>query len=1193
MRGIAENLTAPAVRRSTGMASLEKGPARSSAHQVRAAEPQTGGAACPLASGRAEGQEMRASEIATLVETLLQQVLEQATARLELSTARTHEPHAPEPLLSTNGLHSQAASDGLESPSRTRSKKTRDSEEGFAYREPSTSFPTPNRSTDLSTSWLLRLFRSDFFDAWMAVTYLYRYRLVRGVFDYICNELYSLDMEDVELYLPQLCNLLVFHARETSALEKFIMDKCAESMHFALQVYWFLQAASEDTRHRSMLKRCQLLRTRCETAAVNGYASTMLVGSPPATVELLGYDFTPVRLEDASCTRRATRRQANDGANTSASLFAMQDGMNQNAMHPHSGGSRRSSRHRRVHSLDLRAKQRTSRRSSLDTRTETSWPAETERLQHESDDAQSEGTAASADAFNESHDEAAGWPWTDVRALAESAIGMAADRLCRSAPHSPTAMPASRETSPRSLPQGSPNSQWPPSALEHTRLLAAKQERFDYFNDMLYFFRSLVRISLDLRAISPSKRERILRSRLEDLSELIYRRIAGFEGRPSRLGAQDIEVSAAMVAPRCPRAALRSIHLPLSRSNESVLRLLRIASIECVILSSKDRVPFMVYAEVLETNMKCSDRNIFCQHLASEDRLREMEALLYTASPARAILPDEKSFAPVEIVRLEEIAPHTSDSQEEHASACRTESHAHDATQTSDADDEECTPEDNAAQHSPNRPPVYAVPSRLLPRYAHRLASADLGTGLGGNGSASLTITSYSDLVGASGAHLQRARSLSSGTLRRLQHTTHPDTEAAVASDSCLATETNTVNNNQRHPGTDPEAATAARASSGPNTHRVDLQELQRKLVREAIAEKMLEKYGASRHRTSDTHTASAGNRPTIRASGFMHAAAHVPRGVNFREQMKAPLDEASERRAREATLLSVYGEMWAWKEARVRLASPFGHLPTWRLASFIVKAGDDLRQEQLAVQLIEQMLRIFEEESLPLWLRPFTIVCLGNNAGLVETIPDAVSVHALKKRTPNFISLREYFERAYGAPPSPALAKAVRNFTESMAGYSLVTYLFQVRDRHNGNIMLAASGHVIHIDFGFMLGNSPGSIRFEAAPFKLSPEYLQVMGDVQSETFCYFRELFVSGFLACRKHHEKLTTLIEIMLEGTRLPCMAGGMAVVDGLRQRLMLSLPERECIRAVLDLIDESIDNWRTRQYDRFQFYSNGIL
>jgi len=261
-----------------------------------------------------------------------------------------------------------------------------------------------------------------------------------------------------------------------------------------------------------------------------------------------------------------------------------------------------------------------------------------------------------------------------------------------------------------------------------------------------------------------------------------------------------------------------------------------------------------------------------------------------------------------------------------------------------------------------------------------------------------------------------------------------------------------------------------------------------------------------------------------------------------------------------------------------------------------IVKADDDLRQEQFVSQLLAQFSALFRTARVPVWIRAYDILAITPDAGLIQAIPDTISLDSLKKNDPSFTTLAAWYTQQFNWGPrgGDRLRVARTNFARSLAAYSIVCYILQIKDRHNGNILLDRRGHIIHIDFGFLLTNSPGgNIGFEAAPFKLTQEFVQVLGGPEAPLFSTFKKLCVRAFLAARRYRTQILLLVEMMLSGNEhLPCFVGGpRAVMSGLRARFHEDMSERECQKMVHRLIENSMDNWRTRAYDYYQNRAQG--
>lgn len=100
-------------------------------------------------------------------------------------------------------------------------------------------------------------------------------------------------------------------------------------------------------------------------------------------------------------------------------------------------------------------------------------------------------------------------------------------------------------------------------------------------------------------------------------------------------------------------------------------------------------------------------------------------------------------------------------------------------------------------------------------------------------------------------------------------------------------------------------------------------------------------------------------------------------------------------------------------------------------------------------------------------------------------------------------------------------------------------------------------------------------------------------MGGQDSEHFAYFQLLVIRGYLEIRKHAAKFLLLLEILSRESRMACWAGGVeSSLQALRERFRLEQTEEQCVEHAYAIIEQSVNNWRTVQYDSYQRITNGI-
>jgi len=203
-----------------------------------------------------------------------------------------------------------------------------------------------------------------------------------------------------------------------------------------------------------------------------------------------------------------------------------------------------------------------------------------------------------------------------------------------------------------------------------------------------------------------------------------------------------------------------------------------------------------------------------------------------------------------------------------------------------------------------------------------------------------------------------------------------------------------------------------------------------------------------------------------------------------------------------------------------------------------IYKSGDDLRQDEMTLQMIRIMDKIWLRNGLDMRMKPYGCCSSGDEIGMIEVVTKSNTTANIQQEYGGAFAgaynndvIIEFLNKHNKLPDQEK--NAVENFMRSCAGYCVATYVLGIGDRHADNIMVTQNGHLFHIDFGHFLGNfkSKYGIKRERVPFVFTPDMANVFGGKDDERFKQFEQWCCEAYNILRKHANLFLDLFVLMI--------------------------------------------------------------
>ena len=233
---------------------------------------------------------------------------------------------------------------------------------------------------------------------------------------------------------------------------------------------------------------------------------------------------------------------------------------------------------------------------------------------------------------------------------------------------------------------------------------------------------------------------------------------------------------------------------------------------------------------------------------------------------------------------------------------------------------------------------------------------------------------------------------------------------------------------------------------------------------------------------------------------------------------------------------------------------------------SIMFKYGDDLRQDQLVLQMINYMDSLLKKIHLDYEFTIYKTLATSKSDGFVEFVPNSKTIYDIIRSK----QMKDYFFYELSNKNEATLNKKLESYINSCAGYCVVTFLLGIGDRHLENLMIDKNGRLFHIDFGYILGRDPKPM---PPPIKLCKEMVECMGGKGSKNFLDFQQKCVNAYWVLRENARVIVNMFYLMID-SGIPELNN----IDNLKKLHEKFVPQKnkqEAANYILDNLKESVD------------------